>query len=317
MPFPTSGIVGLAERPGLSPLFIAVSGDGRVWRSTDAAVWERSATLTFAGSGNVHEITGVIYARDRFVIAGFTTTSADLGIALAAELFDGGLVWTSTDGKAWKAATLGEAFKGRWIVDLVRSPDGLRALVAGWEMCCPAIAASADGASWSLTPFSESGGAPTAIAVLADGRVLAVGLGDVSSGPCADGGGGGATWTSKDTRNWIRSGQDFGCDTMTGVAAGPKGIVATGGSEGSWFSTDGRKWVATKNEFRPGGAVPIGVSSDGTFLAVGNETIWESVDGRSWVPSASVPGSEASFAGDVVIGCDTPPGTCVEAVIQH
>jgi hypothetical protein len=241
-----------------------------------------------------------------------------LGIALASEFFDGGLVWTSVDGTGWEALTLGEAFKFGWIVRFARSRERLIGLTAGWEMCCGAIASSSDSQVWSLASFSDSPSAPAGIALLADGQLLVVGLGYATSGPCAEGGGAGATWTSKDVRTWVRSTVDFGCEELTGVAVGPKGVIATGGSAGSWFSNDGKTWIPSESTFGPRGAVPIGVAADGTFLAAGNQAIWESVDGRSWALSTAIPSSlprmPAVFSGGIAIGCGSQG--CEERVIQ-
>lgn len=118
-------------------------------------------------------------------------------------------------------------------------------------------------------------------------------------------------WASHDGRTWTNV-VDPTMDSVTAVAGGPGGFVATGqaGSEATvWFSSDGEAWervadgTFTSRRSEDSGATLVMESAASTtagYIVVGGDglcqfdpcpdedaVIWTSVDGRSWfrVPS--------------------------------
>jgi hypothetical protein len=170
---------------------------------------------------------------------------------------------------------------------------------------------SSDGLHWSRIRDQASlgGAAMTGVARGGPGFV-AVGLAGTHA----------AAWTSADGATWSRvpdaplfhelpSADPSLWTTMSGVAAGPGGLVAVGyegngGAHGpaarAWWSTDGLTWSPADGEgFASGGEVDVRLGSvtptSAGFLAVGISTggcrpgIWASSDGRAWRCVASDP----------------------------
>ncbi len=98
----------------------------------------------------------------------------------------------------------------------------------------------------------------------------------------------GSTWTMNDPRA-----PEFLGGTMSGVAAGPAGVVAIGETALAptvWYSSDGRSWTRLAGVISPASASIRGVASGPAgFVAVGDEggraRAWVSPDGRSWRPA--------------------------------
>lgn len=118
-------------------------------------------------------------------------------------------------------------------------------------------------------------------------------------------------WASHDGRTWTNV-ADPTMDTVTAVAGGPDGFVATGqaGSEAAvWFSSDGEKWervaqgaFTSRRSEASGGTLKLesAASTSAGYVLVGGDglcqfdpcpdqeaVIWTSADGRSWFGVAS------------------------------
>jgi hypothetical protein len=98
-------------------------------------------------------------------------------------------------------------------------------------------------------------------------------------------------FSSPDGRIWERldTGDTFERAIVTGVTAGPEGLVAVGGAEGclppaAWYSTDGLEWARTDlaKEDCDWAAMKVVHTDVGYLAGIAEGTVWWSPDGRTW-----------------------------------
>jgi hypothetical protein len=277
-----------------------------IWVSTDGSVWTRATGEVLPGEAP--RFTGVAGIGSRVVAVGDAEGGAGRSAA----------VWVSEDGgQTWRPASgIEAAFGGVAVestgapgggalpVDVVATPSGFVAVGldgsgGDWDA---AVWTSPDGLAWSRVPHDEAvfGGPGTQamIGIEASGPgLVAVGhesltLDESEPPVAADADRDGAVWVSADGSTWARVPHDeavFGGDgdqVITGVAAGPAGIVAVGrtaeGEQTSaavWVSTDGASWARVDDGLFTGpgqGAAMRDVIAVGDrFVAVG----WAGVTG--------------------------------------
>jgi len=201
---------------------------------------------------------------------------------------NGGVVWTSVDGRVWQPVS--DASLGSGVISrLVATASGVVGF--GWgggNSDVQAIWTSPDGLEW-LAATNETGVA-VAHGLQAvgshDGRAVAI-VGE-------DGTNGLAVWETTGRAEWTETGTIKGATSVAELAGGPRGWVAIGESQ-AWTSTDGRAW----SEAVPGPDVASDlIADDSGFIAVGyvgslpGETCgdqrpfaghtWTSSDGRVW-----------------------------------
>ena len=233
--------------------FVALEGCTRhIWHSADGFTWQATfnplGNASTAFSDCLHD---VAWNGTRFVAVG------------------GGIVY-SADGITWKVAL--EAPEGhRWLRGVAW--NGSRFVAVGHDHPTQTVEIwhSADGITWTRSPFSATG---SLSGVASNGtRFVAIG--------------GGAIWYSADGITWTRA--VGGPRGGLALAWGGNKFVAEGGDE-VWHSADGITWkrVATSPQqgFR-------GIMWNGTrFIAWGfagrYSYIWHSLDGIAWTQATTL-----------------------------
>jgi hypothetical protein len=250
------------------------------------------------------------------------------GLIVAAGTIEGsrhGLLWTSADGLAWRAAA--DVLTGSTgVVDVASGPHAfvvvgamkLRADASGYRRTVGAAWTSGDGRAWSrvVLPSASFVGdfQPTTVAFLGS-RFVALGRASGSGSPA-----GMLVWTSADGTTW-RRGRDFAIPATGAInemALGPGGrLVAVG----SWSSTapakavafhslDGLNWARVPDGGAFASAVMRGLACDvDGCVAVGDApgaspstgATWTSADGLAWARSGSTTGAAAIGMGRVAL----------------
>jgi hypothetical protein len=265
------------------------------WSSLDGLTWTRSGELP-AGEGSLAN--GVAVAESMIAVGG--SSGADAA------------VWTSTDGRAWKAiesADFHDQAQVR-ISTVVRWKNGFVAAGHVGSLVGSIRAVfwvSDDGRTWRRVADSPAfADSLVADLTVSDGTLIAVGsAGDAKRST------GEVTWRATDPDHWERSASDDSMDgtVMNSVTAGPEGIVAVGSDVSSqravaWRSDDGVTWTQAPEtptlenhglriEMRavawtPGGYVAGGHMLFGTQYPTA--VVWTSPDGLAWT-RASEPAS--------------------------
>ncbi|MFI0410748.1 hypothetical protein [Actinomadura sp. 3N508] len=279
-------------------------------------VWDASGT---AVPVDLTKIPGVI--RPDHSVRSVGATDA-LTVAVGSVRGDAA-VWSSQDGASWKPAQgLGAAFTRpgpQQLNDVAGGASGW--LAVGYDQAAPRrplVVTSKDGATWeaadSATVFAgDRTGIPITYAAAAgNAGYVIVGTQGFS----------GATWTSKDLKNWV-AGAGADPKTLRGakgtarwmfdVAALPSGYAAVGGVQDAkgnqpsvWSSPDGRRWAVQQLPL-PGGVTAghlTHVAARGnTLVATG---IAATAQGLNWLGYASTDGGKSwrplpSPSGDAVV----------------
>jgi hypothetical protein len=150
----------------------------------------------------------------------------------------------------------------------------------------PAVATSADGATWTWRVLPESAPSPASMTAVAAGGEGLVAVGTGASGEPA-------IWMSTDGIAWdpVSAAVVSSKAELDSVAAGPAGFVAVGGDSGhaaAWISPDGRTWRQATAGSAFDDAWMTRVTWTGTmFLAAGKTgpgdgAAWVSTDGSDW-----------------------------------
>jgi hypothetical protein len=206
-------------------------------------------------------------------------------------------IWTSTDGRDW-VPNDDPAMKDYILTSVGSGANGFVALGDRFVASGGGTRSgqgelwpwrSAGGLAWSrgdMIHGPEIGLAPHAfVAATSDGWVALVNLLDEEAGV--------GLWQSVDGVSWTR---DAGVEEvflnaqLTGVAAGPAGLIAYGQTNSEfndvWLSAIGEEWLRIPSEDAPDGFVNDIVGTSSGFLAVGGTedgaAFWESTDGSIW-----------------------------------
>jgi hypothetical protein len=333
-----SGLGELTQVVWTGSLFIAAgpgTGGQAFLDSPDGRTWHLQPTL-----GQSVNVSGLAVGRGGLVAVGTDAT--------------GPMSWHSTDGLTWTAAAIpaapdvpGDAIG---VAAVSTAGDGWIAMGTENQPCeidCDLaidramVWVSADAVHWARQPDSPVLRRAAMTAVVRGGSGF-VAVGRAPRDPAsmtfpADA----VVWTSADGQAWSRvpdspvfqapvgTDQSFGAG-MTGVAAGPEGLVAVGtvltqgaiGSALAWWSADAQTWSRAEGERFLYGQLFTVATVPGGFLATGPSGeqsclggIWSSTDGRSWACVASDPSFQgfapyaaaASSAVEVVVGLTTAP----------
>lgn len=231
----------------------------------------------------------------------------------------GSILWTSTDGRAWRDITPPD-LESAGLVSVVPFKGGLLAVGRGdtFDVDTETAAAwiSEDGTSWRRVA-----GGPDMRGQIIDVVATDRGLYAVGGVPGDDAAG---IWRSTDGEHWERTGGDFSGAFMWSIAEGGPGLVVTGWRRNPepdlavWTSADGIDWTLAPDpegfESFEGSDV---IEYDGTLVIVGNSLvgerearIWTSDDGLSWevadvsgsLTNASLRKLLATPAGIVAVG---------------
>ena len=212
-----------------------------------------------------------------------------------------GAVWTSQDGRAWRAVTAeGVGGRGNQSMDGVTTANGVLVAVGADESgndTNAAVWTSEDGLRWKrmgLQGLSKRGTQAMAGVALGEGRLVAVGW-DTSTEtqPSVPGEGAApsdtAVWTSDDAETWTKvGGAELGRPRRQSMEAvchsGTRGLwVAVGADDALdddaavWTSTDGSTWRRHEDERRDlsgsGRQEMLGISCNSPlWISVGRET---------------------------------------------
>ncbi len=167
---------------------------GAAWTSADAATWDRFTMPVDTETGDFR-LTYVTFVGSRFVA---------LGRASDIDAHPGMLVWTSTDGRAWRRGQDIPVGRDGSIDDIALGPGGAL-IAAGRTTADPSRAAvftSSDGLRWTHVPDGpDLAGAVMRALACDEQHCLAVGESASSSPSNA------AAWTSADGVTWSRTGQ--------------------------------------------------------------------------------------------------------------
>jgi len=219
------------------------------------------------------------------------------GDGLVAVGFDGAfgsIVWTSTDGSAWRDVTP-DGFQSYGLVSTIELADStLLAVGRGDTINVEAESAagfrSEDGLIW----FQVDGGANMRgqiLDVVEDGGGILIAVGGVPGGDSA------GFWRSTDAgETWQRSGADIPQAFLWAVTEGGPGFVAVGWrrtptpSAAVWTSTDGVTWEAAADPegFSGFEGIDVVAAPNGTLVmagglvAGGEGRIWTSTNGVDW-----------------------------------
>jgi class 3 adenylate cyclase len=287
--------------------------DAAVWTSQDGATWDRQASDALSRPGG-QGMLGVSVGGPGFVAVGYRGDGASTDAA----------VWTSEDGREWKAVE-GEADlqgAGNQVMNRVASTSfGL--IAVGFEGLGgdrdAAAWASEDGLAWHRAAVLEGHadhGWQEMRSVAAEGQTLvAVGedgvVGDYDA----------AVWVSTDGSTWHRQARTPtvlggpGEQLMTSLVASDDRFVAVGWSTVHsdidaqvWTSEDGRTWSRLSYDEEvfggDGDQLLWGLeAAGGDFIAVGRDesgggsdaAVWTSPDGLEW---SRAPSDEDVFGGD-------------------
>jgi hypothetical protein len=197
-------------------------------------------------------------------------------------------MWRSTDGLEWERLpdTAVAPFTRVVITAMTVGATGVSAL-GTWQ---PATGTafqnrafhSADGISWSSTPFPSQGWflLPSMVAT-------STGFAAVDGQTGADGSA--TVWLSPDGLTWTKSGTQASKFCSGHLAAGSGGMY-THATRGC-FSADGKTWQEVADTPDPGiGGPPTWTTSNGSkiLLLSGRDAFWSS-DGRTWQLGRSTP----------------------------
>ncbi len=247
------------------------------------------------------------------------------------------LLWSSTSGGAWKAATI-KGDTGGSPASVISFADGFLAVGAygcpnggiysiTLVGCRPAIWTSADGATWTRVTIEETVNAQLTSVVAWDGGLLAVGGREDPSNPARNAA---LVLRSADAVSWQAVAPLVGLDApVTDVAADGERLVAVGPAPGAhtqaksataWSSIDGKTWTreplpggesgsqwarvaATPEGF---GAIDVGSSPEGPLNASvwrrGAE--WDTVIDSQRVSNAGAMDIASGPFGALVVGLD-------------
>ena len=280
----------LAVVGGDEPTHLAMSSDGRMW--------------TLVPDGQLPPL-----SNDR----GFGMPTV-LGTERRFLMLTMNEVWTSADGNDWRPLATGATDPDlRLFGPDVAIAGGPGLVGVGDDKAWYSV----DGSDWSLAvvppppaaiqarPESERMNGVTA----AGNDLVAWGIAEVpTTDDPTDNLVAPLLWASRDGRTWLDV-VDPGMDSVTAVAGGPDGFVATGTADSEaavWFSPDGTTWervgdgaFADPADLRLGS---VAATSAGYVVVGGNGqclssscpdqdvAIWSSADGRSWsrVPNADL-----------------------------
>jgi hypothetical protein len=297
------------------------------WSSIDGLTWTRSGAFP-AGEGSLAN--GVAVAESRIAVGGSSGPEA--------------AVWTSTDGRAWRAiesADFRDPAQVR-ISTVVPWKDGFVAAGHSGSLVGPIRAAfwvSDDGRTWRRVADSPTfADSRVSDLTVRDGTLVAVGsAGDAKRST------GAVTWRATDPDRWERVATDDSLEgtVMNSVTAGPGGIVAVGSDVGSqravaWRSDDGVTWTQAPEapelenhglriEMRAVAWTSAGYVAGGHLL-FGTQypaaVIWTSPDGLAWTranepPSFSqgkIQGIAAGGPGVVAVGSFGSPDFSIPTV---
>jgi len=260
--------------------------------------------------------------------ASLVGVAARPGLIVAAGTIEGsrhGLLWTSADGLAWRAAA--DVLTGSTgVVDVASGPHAfvvvgsmkLRADASGYRRTVGTAWTSADGRAWSrvVLPSTSFVGdfQPTTVAFLGS-RFVALGRASGRGSPE-----GMLVWTSGDGTTW-RRGHDIAIPTtgsINDLALGPGGrLVAVGSWSSSapvmavaFHSLDGLHWVRVPDGGTFANAVMRGVACDAEACVALGDTpsvapstgaTWTSADGLAWARSGSTTGTSGIGMGRVAL----------------
>jgi hypothetical protein len=227
--------VGSTWSSGTTPTASAAA-----WRSTDGVTWtpaplEGSAEAVRAVAGGTGGYVAVGSA-----VSGDTTRPA---------------VWTSADGRSWRAVATADAFAplagcdSTSLDDVAAGRGGFVAVGVEWGPCGQRGAAwsSPDGRTWTRAP-SATGGNGTRVVIATDIGYVAAGAADAAAGE----GMRAAFWWSADGRSWTMAADqaDFHGAEPAALLATASGVLAVGSAirvvdmvPVAWRSADGRAWV--------------------------------------------------------------------------
>jgi len=208
---------GYAVVPG-GPGFVAVGTayvdpaltrwDGGVATSTDGSTWAGVHVPSFEYA----RMTGIANHAGLLVAVGRTVKDATNGI-----------VWTSSDGKAWDRLPDAKALDGAGMNAVIDGPKGL--IAVGGGATGAAVWQSRDGKAWTRAPDDPAlaGASMYAVAATPAGYI-AVGYDQAR----------GVVWTSTDGTKWVRAPDqpDFADTQLLGVIGQPR-VLIVGGTKGS------------------------------------------------------------------------------------
>jgi len=310
-------ITGIAVRPGTPPLYVALTDQGAVLRSSDARTWTRSADLA-QPDGRPAFGGGLTYGAGRFEAAGAETQAASTGFTFADYHPTGGIAWTSTDAVTWTVSRLSRTGTATFLGSLVGDLGAIAGTVTGEEGGNGAIASTADGRTWRYAALPDSRDVtPQALAHLAAGRWVAAGF-EFAAGTDACPPPNAIAWTSDDDGvHWQAASAGLTCGIAFGLLPTPAGILLFGRDATDpaapiiWSSTDGTAWAPFTTPFTDL-AWPMGTAPDGTLLVASGNQVFESTDGLAWAPSLTLPHRDdprpAMLAGHLVVRCDPDLG---------
>lgn len=312
-PLDATGEESVRDIAAIGSGFVAVGSrtldneqDGVVWYSPDGETWEQVEAAPLAGNGR-QELLTVATTEAGLVAGGYTDGAGGQGVPV---------VWTSTDGIEWSAASGSLPMGGNRIgVDdlAVRSisvgDQGL--IAAGGNEWRPHVWRSADnGATWDELPNPVHGELFEGGVALRDAQAvgdITVALGTEPSVLLLDGA---SRWQDATDDSFPRAAEQ---PFATSAAVGPEGAIAAGGRRtapsgdtretfsGQVWLRNGDGWDAVETDQLGAGHILDAVPFAGGFAAVGLEDfgiaqsrrniagdefpdglVWVSRDGKDW-----------------------------------
>jgi hypothetical protein len=230
----------------------------RMWLSSDGRTWKMLAASWIKAFGR-SQIDLVAAGPSGLVVFGEQVPPTGDPTAM---------VWTSSDGKAWKKATqFGSAFRTDTMLDLEGGPSGYVAVGGPWvggNLGQPTKAwRSTDGRTWQQASGLESGHGPGAIWTCAAGFL---GLAGSSGMP--------TFWVSADGTRWTARQASlehpiYPADVSSGIYSDGSRIVALGRdwarAPGAWLTSDGINWQPL---VLAGPQPPIEQAAGGTIVGI-------------------------------------------------
>jgi hypothetical protein len=335
-----TGLAQLQSQPSVSGTALVAVGATRTgsrwapasWISPNGVSWSRPSTaFAFAARPQPDATDATVRAISAIPSTGLSTTLVAVGGGPTAQR-----LWKSNDGLHWtdQALPAAAAASDQWQASLLATA-GSTLLVVDAEPGQPHVLVDRAATGW-LQPSAdprvfgavESVARPTGLVGTATGVTMAVET-DAPAQMVGPGTSSTRLLTSTDGINWTpeATGRVFAGARVTGLAAGPGGLVAVGWRQSgstiravAWTSPAGQPWQAAAP--LDGGMVAGSdeatavCTSGGEVVAVGwarsaagaeSARVWASGDGASWT-AAPVSPPMRSGADDAMAGCSAAPG---------